>query len=738
MIVPDGVLRPPASGVSPWSTTQYSFAGWVPNVSGHLSFSQVDPRGRQGTFNHQADLDSARTIVVHRSRLVQDYPFWNWLVRLIRPSAKADFLMLAESGAAVAPHRQNGAIAAVDDDHGALNGVLLVLPNDDQRLSRGARRDLLKKVDAGIADALTRRALGLISPGERVASEVLREVNACRPRVACLIMRFALFRTGECRIWFDLPEFFGRDVVAEPPTLDELIIAEALPKQAYYFVKDLLHAHYHHDPNSDQILQLTRVSSASATPAQTSRDEVRWRYVTLRGLVRVVVELRQGRSLHGHKRALGIVAYASAFQSLLGCIVRTPGGPDAFGSDDRLMPYQFDNLVKSIEATDSSLETVTTSRLQLFAILVGIFLSALALWAGAVQIQPILCAAKDITCPKIGAGPIVSTVNDVVANPLGFTVLLLALGFVFFIAFFRGTGTIPYAERFVRWLKGFGQAIASDVAKFRGYDTLGWVFALIVLASLFSFTARLAYKLVPKTHVPPVQVQPPSPGPWSKLQNYVGKPVNTSGLFTSSVAAQTLRSVLGQDFYAHMKALEGAPLKRDQDIYYALSASPGDDGGYIVLDATTGRMEGVFRTDGHPHPHRSPGGVTRVPAEVQAFVRASGVSDIDPVPVEAPKCDALQGGKNGSTLQFQGSMRVGDPCAYNIPLQSGQTLSFNTKRAAGLVLAIAGNGIERQFAPEFTAASSGNYVVRIGWSGPRQVSRRVSQLKPFYVRMNIK
>lgn len=738
MIVPDDVLRPPGTGALPWLAARFSFAGWVPNVSGHLSFSQVDPRGRQGTFNHQPNLDYPRTIVVHRSRLVQDYPFWNWLVRLVRPSAKADFFMLAESGDTIAPHMRGGTLVEVDDDQGALHGVLAVLPNDDQRASRRLKNKLVARIDAAIADALTRRALGMIPPNERIALDQLRGLNAVRSRVACYVMRFTLFRTGECRIWFDMAEFLGRDIVAEPPTPDEILTAEALPAQAYYFVKDLLHAHYHHDPSSDQILQLTRIEGSTAPVSQIATDEVRWRYVTLRGLVRVVVELRQGRSLHGHKRALGIVAYANSFQSLLGSIVRTPSGPAAFGPDDRLMSYEFANLVQSIEATDSSLESVMTSRLQLFAILVGIFLSALALWAGAVQIQPILCAAKDITCPKVGAGPIVSIVNDVVANPLGFTVLLLALGFVFFIAFFRGTGAIPYAEPVVRWMKGLGQAIASDVARIRGYDTLGWFAALGLLGLLFGYSARLAYRLVPKTHVPPVEVQPPSVGPWSQLQGFVGKPVDSSGLFTSSVAAQSLRSVLGEDFYPHVRALEGAQLKRSGDLYYAISIKPGGDGGYIVLDAATARIEAVFRSNGHPHPHRSPGGRLQLPAEVRAFERASGGSDIDPVPVEAPRCDAVQSGRNGSTVQLQGSMRPDAPCVYNIPLQSGQTVSFSPKRASGLFVAVMEGGAEHRVAPEYTASLSGNRAVRVGWDGPKPTGRRASQLRPFYVRLDIR
>lgn len=741
MNLPDDALRPPASGVHPWCGASHAFAGWIPNVSGHLSFNQVDPRGRQSTYNNQVDLARPRTVVAHRTRLAQDYPWWDWIVRAFRPQARQDFLLLAESGPAKTPLIKDGKVEEAGDEHGALYGVLLVLPSDDDEASERKRRDLLRGVDAHISAALVRRAEGATIPGERLAHDVLHRVDAVRADVAAHAMRFAVFRTGECRIWFEMGEFLGRDVIAAPPSAAEAFTAEKLPEQAYYFVKDLLHAHYHHDPSSDQILPLTRLDPAT-TPDDVRRNEVRWRYVSLRGLVRVVVELRQGRSLQGHKRALGIIAYATAFQAVLAKAIRTSGGTKAFADDGELIAYEFASLEKSIEATDHSVESVTTSRLQLFAIEVGILLSALALWAGAVQIQPILCASKDIACPKIGPGPIVSFVNVVVANPLGFTGSLLALGFLLFVAFFRGTGAIPYAERFVRFLKGLADATAAQIAKTtRGSDTLGWILSLALLGAVIWQAGRFAYWLVPKTHVPPVSVPrpPPPAGPWSSLQAYVGRSIGESGLLTTSVVAQDARNLLGSDYHEHASSLDAATLRRDGDLFYATSASrPGADGGYVILDAASRRMVIALRENGRLHPHSSPGGDIQVPRALRSSLGSATGLDADPVPIEAPRCAMIQGGRNGGALQLSGSLRADAFCTFGIPLQTGQTLSFDPIRARGLYVAVVrGDDVDR-FARDYVATRSGRHVVRVGWSGWRPSRRQAGSTRPFFVRLDVR
>lgn len=739
----DDRFRPPASGAAPWIGAEHSYAGWVPNVSGHLSFNLVDPHGRAPVYNHQINLTSPRTVVAHHKRLAQDYPFWDWVVKIFRKEARQDFLLLGESGAVKTPYFDAGTLKEIDDEHGALCGILAVLPIDDTIETGKNRKALLDHVDGRIAGATACRARGSVDPNERLAREITTELDAARSHLAIYVMRFSLFRTGELRIWFDLSDFLGRDLVAEPATSPEKELAARLPAQAYYFVKDLLHAHYHHNPHSDQILQLTCLSSGD-TDAAVLEDEIRWRYVTLRGLVRVIVELRQSRSFHGHKRALGIIAYAKAFQAVLAKIARTRLAIiDTFSEHGGIIPYEFDNLAMSIDATDSSMESANSSRLQFFAIEVGILLSALALWAGAVQIQPILCGAlaKEVVCPKVGPGPIVSIVNDVVANPLGFTILLLVAGFVFFIMIFRGSGAIPAAERFIRWLNGLSDALAVQISRLTaGSDGLGWVLALIGLAGATGYMGHLAYRLAPKTYVPPIEKRAGggTVGPWSALQTFVDKPAGESGLLTRSVVAQDLRNLVGEDYHDIVRLLGRAVLHRWGEQYYAVSGSGAvDDGAFLILDPKLQRIEATLRVDGRLRPHRSPGREFRRPMPVMNFLGMSSVADTEPVAIEAPGCDIVQGGTDGRALQLRGTLKAGAYCDYGVALQAGQSITFDDRTGRGLYVNVMDGGRAYPIRPIFTAKRSGKQVVRVGWEGWHPAPADALKTRKFYARLDI-
>ncbi|MEG3159356.1 hypothetical protein U1763_02465 [Sphingomonas sp. LB2R24] len=726
----------------PWVGASHSFAGWVPNVSGHLSFTMVDPRGSQSTYNHQADLGKPRVVALKRQRLAQDYPFWDYLVKTFRPAAAQEFIVLAQSCRVRTPYFVGSELKEADDEHGALCGVIIVVPVDDDATTKTHRTNLLGRLDNAIADAIADRAEGAADHGSGIALDLLDEIDRARPHVACYLLRFALFRTGELRIWFDIDEFVGRKTADETATPQEALTAERLPAQAYYFVKDLLHAHYHHDPHSDQILPLTRLSSAE-TDADFHADEVRWRYVTLRGLVRVVVELRQSKSLQGHKRALGIIAYAKAFQSVLAVTARERSASPTFVTHDDIIRYDFDNLAMSIGATDSAAESVNTSRLQLYAIMVGILLSALALWAGAVQIQPILCAAlaNQVACPKVGPGPVVSLINVIVANPLAFCSVLLGTGFLAFIALFRGTGAIPWAERFIKWLRGLSDAAGVQISRStKGSDILGWLVSLALLGVIAAGALFVAYRIAPKTHVPELRVQERGRrvGPWGSLQPLVGRNLDRSGLLAKSVVAQDVRNLLAGDYQTFLRLLGQPALRREGDLLVAHSpATPGGDGAYLLLDPNGQRMEAGLRSDGAFRIHRSPGGTLTRPASVRMFLAGAQASDAEPVPMETSGCELSQGGLNGRTLQFRGNLRATRFCEFNIDLQKGQSLSFDSRHARGLDVQVVNRSGSHPMTPVYLAALPGRQVIRISWAGWDPKGAAALKPRPFFVRLDI-
>ncbi len=360
------------------------------------------------------------------------------LVGLIRRSVTQDYLIIANTAGARTPNlpeigsvtdKQESSTppASRHEENGVMVGEVVVLPPDDDPVTGGVLKGLLEQIHD---DMDRRQQAGIEANLDALAGlpqHIRDQLDASSRQIACFRLKFALFRTGEVRIWFDWSDFLGRDADEFPPTDMEQVAAEALPSQAYYFLKDVFHYHYHHDPRTDQLLDITRVDTSLVAPAGDSD----WRVNILRGLAKVVVEYRQSNRPDSHKKALGVLAYADAFQSVLARTCRCAQVEQGFVWNDDVILYDFEHTRTSIEALDAISESERGAHLQLFGIFIGVLLSALALWAGAVQIQPILCGddrANAAVCPPIRPNFTTNLVNWIVANPLGFVVLLTLAG----------------------------------------------------------------------------------------------------------------------------------------------------------------------------------------------------------------------------------------------------------------------------------------------------------------------
>lgn len=732
----------PTNGPCPWNVAAHSFAGWVPNVSGHLSFNLVDPHSRLPTYNHQADLGLRRNIVLHRERIAQDYPFSDAIVRRFRSSASQDFVLMAESSAVATPYFGKTGLKSSADRHGALVGAVAVLPADAEKAIERKRLDLLAHIEGRIELAVSQRSAGEGDAQERLALEIETLLRSRQSQVACYFMRFALFRTGELRIWFDDADFFGRDTHAHPVTIEEKALADSLPAQAYYFIKDLLHAHYHHHRHSDQLLPLTRLARGG-TDQGVTEDEVLWRYVTLRGLARVVIELRQGRSLQGHKQALGIIAYANAFQTLLARIRRRRDIDLDHEEQDDIILYDFSNLSASIGVSDSAAESANSAKLQFFAIEVGVILSALALWAGAVQIYPIFCPpdAKVDGCTSIPRGFAVELIKLIVANPLGFIAILMVLGFLAFVGLFRGTGAMPTAERLVRFLARLSEAVGVQVSRWtRGSDILGYVLSLFLLAGCAGLLGYGAYRLAPKIPVPEApKKQAPPMGAWSEVYGAAGKRVDQSGLLERGEAAAAIRNLLGTNYPSFTELLVGqSVVRRAADLVFITSRSGiAGDGAYLIVDPEQLRIEAGFRRDGRLVVHRTPGAAIPRPPAVLGFLGAAARADAVPVPMRTPGCTLTQSGVAGRTLQLAGTMRPEDHCDFTIDLQAGQHLAFDSRSARGLDVRISEGGQSLPLPADFKPSHSGPQSVSVSWKGWNPPPSQPLRFRPFFVRLDV-
>lgn len=242
----------PSCGPTPWSGAAHNYASWIPNVSGHLSFGVIDGRGKCHTVNQHCDSDGTRVVVVHSRRSAQDFPLPGGLVGLFRRSVTQDYLIIGNTAGARTPNlREIGGGNDADDagdgpgsrheENGVMVGEVIVLPPDDDPITGSVLDRLLEQVDD---DMDRRQQSGIEGDLDALAGlpqHIRDQLDEASRKIACFRLKFALFRIGEVRIWFDWDDFLGRDTDEFPPTEMEQIAAEALPSQAYYFLKDVFH-----------------------------------------------------------------------------------------------------------------------------------------------------------------------------------------------------------------------------------------------------------------------------------------------------------------------------------------------------------------------------------------------------------------------------------------------------------------------------------------------------------------
>lgn len=167
---------------------------------------------------------------------------------------------------------------------------------------------------------------------------------------SCLFgIHFRLYRDGRCAVVVP-PSLRNQDVeygAYIPLSGDEAL--RPLAAQCFYFLRDITHRHQHHSPHSDT---LTSVWSAE--------DGVRWVRETLYELFRRVIISRRIRSPKAQEDALGILAYIGTFEEKIA--VKQRAALAKQGKDEGLIPkYNMDRLRDSL---NSSLEVKRRRRTQ--------------------------------------------------------------------------------------------------------------------------------------------------------------------------------------------------------------------------------------------------------------------------------------------------------------------------------------------------------------------------------------
>lgn len=435
------------------------YAGWVPTITGQLSFSLIGLRaGNPGYITANRPDSSAsqtphRTIVVVKRRVTRDVPA---PVRWFHPQRIKTCVLLGKTSEGDRPYLSTSSVTAVTDEIGELSGCVLVIPfhrNDLlRRLAKKCVREVTRLVSSlperDSAEALYQAIIDRIATSERAGVKVLK-------------CEFQLYRTGEIRVQTDAS------------------VRPELAQQMYYFVKDCAHRHYHHDTSTDNLLPLS--------PAPLS-DDVSWRRHTLWCLTRSVLEARRRDSLKGYKSALGMLAYADAFQALLGQVHRPNLLPEKYARIPGDIRYDFAHTKSSLEAKIAEKEYSSGSTRDVINIIVASGIGLTALWIAAVQINREVCSAvRNIDqCTILPPAYLAELVSYIIQNPINvFGVIVLLSSTLFY----RKIMNAPWIAKCRAFIESWSQATGATISRLvlprspSGADIVGaWGAAMVAVA----------------------------------------------------------------------------------------------------------------------------------------------------------------------------------------------------------------------------------------------------------------
>lgn len=449
----------------PWKVGSRSYAGWVPNVRSHLSFSMIGAAKAATTFTQPISGGVTRVVMVHQHREVNDYPLPAWLAKVFAPDIALDWVLVAQTQPTMIPITRESRPCPERDRQGMLLGTVYLLARLDTRAARAAQAEAI----AGIEQLLRARRRKRDDEVVDLRTQVELTIGASGPLIQ---LKVALMRTGECRLWF----------TADPPGL-ALQQIDWIAQQAYYFIKDVVHDHTHHDETSDQITPLYPFGRISAEPGHS--DEVAWRRETLWSLSREIERLNREGGLTDQRKSLGVIAYAEAFQASLMGHVRNDDEPLEFIAVTSVHDFDFKHLKDSIKASIDVNATRLTQKIQVAIAAVSVFLATTSLVSS-------LVSSHNGGLPKVSTGLAPGTVtlgtlegmlpllawNPAVTGAALTTVLLGV------IAYFLLDGRAGIYNGAQRWLSQVGRALAvtlTDTPRGQWWLLFGYHLVMILL-----------------------------------------------------------------------------------------------------------------------------------------------------------------------------------------------------------------------------------------------------------------
>lgn len=371
------------------------FTGWVPTITGNLSFSTIGlARSPRRSFSFFRKLGQFQWTVVVQRRNKSDTLFSRILDPLLGRRAKHFFCLVGRSEHTDSWETLTGHVFICSP---VLFKTALPLLHE-LRLAGNDSNGALHNDDI--------EALGLESFLDLKRKRIENWLDRFRDRLfkesftsECFLVGFRLKRDGLLEITLDKSIYFSSEE------------ADTIALQSYFFIKDIAHAHQHHNRNSDTILETY----------EDCPDGAAWRRETMYALYKWIIHRKREKSEISYTRAAGVLAYARAFSLLHLKGVRRP---------EDVPDYLFDEVQLSLEAgqKEASARSIEESSRLSFRAWLTAFLGTVALTALAVIFQ---LPAEAQSGASVQRQILFSIIDHVSRYPIGFLVSVLAISWAF-------------------------------------------------------------------------------------------------------------------------------------------------------------------------------------------------------------------------------------------------------------------------------------------------------------------
>lgn len=327
-------------------TDRVNYIGWIPTVSGRLSFSEFGNSDYPTPCIRSVCTDGTqRVILAYQKRNLSDTTIP--VLSRFEPIKKfIDKIFLNKDGTL-----WFCSTAFYDAQRNRIFGKVFVFTKDYWRAEAETLvRELMDQIP---------RFNGDVSRTESKALELEEQIGA----YSATIVNYSIKRTGEIEINFKYSEQGKKYIDAFHDDVDDDIF-----NQIYYFLKGCLHRHQHHSKNTDSILQIYKKTG-----------EIDWKVETLYTLYRKIINRRRSGKIVELSQSLGVLAYASSFEQIY---------TNHFRRRRNIVVYNKDELKQSIQSNiqaqrnlKSKLSLIVTDSIKSCVALASIMLASFALIA---------------------------------------------------------------------------------------------------------------------------------------------------------------------------------------------------------------------------------------------------------------------------------------------------------------------------------------------------------------------